>query len=206
MESPYHEGQRRIQERYDSVRLADRLAEKSYQTELDDSDVALIARQRMFFLATSDSAGEPSCTFRGGDPGFVRVIDRTTLLFPEYDGNGQYLALGNMLVNPRVHLLFMDFDVQTRLRVAGRAELLFDDPLLQDFVGAKLLVRVAVEKAFPNCKRYIPKLALVEEARHVPRAGSATPVAEWKQTPLACDYLPADDPARVPISSEPITE
>lgn len=196
MDEAYHAGHRAVQDRFDSRRLADRLVEKTYQTELDAGDKLLIEGLAMFFLATSDSDGEPSCTFRGGDPGFVQVLDSTTLVWPEYNGNGMFLALGNIVDNPRVHLLFVDFDRQTRFRVAGSAELVFEGPLVDRFVGAKLAVLVHVRKAFPNCKRYIPKMNLVEPARHVPRAGEVTPVADWKRAEWACDALPADDPAR----------
>ena len=63
----------------------------------------------MFFLATADEHGMPQCSYKGGDPGFVRVVDEHTLAFPSYDGNGMYLSLGNLLVNPQVGILFIDF-------------------------------------------------------------------------------------------------
>ncbi len=75
----------------------------------------------MFFLATADSEGWPQCSYKGGEPGFVRVLDETTLAFPSYDGNGMYLSAGNVIVNPAVGLLFVDFEVGTRLRLNGVA-------------------------------------------------------------------------------------
>lgn len=150
----------------------------------------------MFFLATADADGEPFCTYRGGDPGFVTVVDSKTLVWPEYDGNGMFLALGNMIVNPRVHLLFVDWESQKRFRVAGNASLIFEGPLVDRPAGAKLAVKVDITRAFPNCRRYIPKMEVVEEARHIPRSGTQTPVADWKRSDWACDALPKDDPAR----------
>ena len=202
MDRVYHDGQRQLQEMFDSVRLADRLVEKTLQGELDDIDTAFIGKQHMFFLATADADGVPSCTYRGGDPGFVRVIDSRTLAWPEYNGNGMFLGLGNILANPKVHLLFIDFDLQKRFRVAGTARLCFEDPLRDEFVEANLVVRVSVDQAFPNCKRYIPKMAVIEEARHIPRRGVRTPVADWKRSEWACDALPANDPARDPSREE----
>ncbi len=202
MAETYHAGQRRLQERFDAVRLADRVAEKTTQVELDDFDIAFVGRQIMFFLATADSQGEPFCTYRGGDPGFVRVVDSRTLVWPEYNGNGMFLAPGNILVNPRVHVLFIDFATQQRLRVAGRASLAFEGTLVESFYGARFVVKVAVDRVFPNCKRYIPKMEVTEPARHIPREGQATPVADWKRCDWAYDALPADDPARDPSRAE----
>ena len=53
------------------------------------------------FIATADAEGRPQSSYKGGDPGFVRVLDERTIAFPNYDGNGMYLTAGNMLVNPR---------------------------------------------------------------------------------------------------------
>lgn len=198
----YNDEQKQIQEKFDSVRMATRLIEKTYQEELDGSDISLITSQRMFFLATADREGEPYCTFRGGDPGFVKVIDSTTLAWPEYDGNGMFLAVGNIAANPKVHLLFIDWENQRRIRVAGDAALVFDGPLVSEWHKAKLAVVVKVTRAFPNCKRYIPKMAVVEESRHVPRQGTATPVADWKREDWVCDALPQDDPARDPSAPQ----
>lgn len=75
----------------------------------------------MFFLATADAQGRPSCSYKGGEPGFVRVLDEQTLAFPRYDGNGMFLSLGNALENPHVGLLFIDFVRARRLRFNGEA-------------------------------------------------------------------------------------
>ena len=194
----YHPGQRSFQEQFDSIRIADRLVERTIQRELDAYDKKFIESQRMFFLATADEHGEPSCTFRGGDPGFVQVESPTSLIWPEYNGNGMFLALGNVQVNPQVHLLFIDFERQERFRVAGLAEVLLQDPAMAKFSEAIGLVRVTITRAFPNCKRYIPKMELVEAARHVPRVGVQTPCADWKRNDWAMDALPFNDPANDP--------
>ena len=130
----------------------------------------------MFFLATADAGGRPDCSYKGGRPGFVRVVDPHTLAFPSYDGNGMFKSLGNLMVNPHVGLLFIDFESPKRLRVNGRASVHDDDPLLGEFVGAQLVVRVQVGAVFPNCPRYIHKMKLVQRSRFVPKSECKTPV------------------------------
>src|SRR4051812_18931320 len=184
MASVYHDGSRRLQDAFDTRRLADRLDEKFVQRGfIDADDRALIERLDMFFLATVDAEGRPQCSYKGGEPGFGGVLDPRTLAFPSYDGNGLFLSLGNVLVNPSVGLLFVDFlaDRPTRLRVNGDASLHEDDPLLRDYPEAQLIVRVAARQAFPNCPRYVHRLAVVERSRFVPREGCATPVPDWKR-------------------------
>jgi predicted pyridoxine 5'-phosphate oxidase superfamily flavin-nucleotide-binding protein len=158
----YHEGSRRLQDRYDTRRLADRLVEVVAHRAFTDADRAFIESRPMFFLATADADGRPDCSYKGGRPGFVRVVDATTLAFPSYDGNGMFKSLGNILANPHVGLLFVDFESPRRLRVNGRASVREDDPLRAELVGAQLVVRVQAEAIFPNCPRYIHKMQLVE--------------------------------------------
>jgi predicted pyridoxine 5'-phosphate oxidase superfamily flavin-nucleotide-binding protein len=154
----------------------------------------------MFFLATADADGHPQCSYKGGDPGFVRVLDERTVAFPNYDGNGMYLSTGNVLVNPHVGMLFIDFTAErpSRLRLNGSATIDPEDELAGAWPGAQFVVRVAATEVFPNCPRYIHRLALVERSRFVPREEQDVPVPDWKRTPWACDVLPAGDPAREP--------
>jgi predicted pyridoxine 5'-phosphate oxidase superfamily flavin-nucleotide-binding protein len=191
----YHEGNRRLQKLFDSERLADRIEAKFVQTELDESDKALIESQFMFFIATADAEGRPNCSYKGGDRGFVRVLDPKTIVFPDYNGNGMYLTLGNLAIHPSVGLLFIDFEKQTRFRVNGEATIDLNDSLLAQYPGAQLIIRVSVREAFPNCPRYIPKMKVEEPSRFVPKAGIKAPIPEWKQSEWARDVLPADDPA-----------
>ena len=149
----------------------------------------------MFFLATADADGQPQCSYKGGEPGFVRVLDDRTLCFPVYDGNGMYLSLGNLQVNPRVGLLFVDFNNPARLRLEGTAMLDEEDVLMPTYPEAQGVVRVAVHRVFPNCPRYIHRMELVEHSRFVPRQGETTPVPDWKRSDLAAGVLPAGDPA-----------
>jgi uncharacterized protein len=191
----YHDGSRQLQDRFASRRLADRLVEVVVHRAFTEADRAFIESRPMFFLATADAEGHPDCSYKGGRPGFVRVVGPGALAFPSYDGNGMYRSLGNILVNPHVGLLFVDFESPRRLRVNGRASVREDDPLRAEFVGAQLVVRVDVDTVFPNCPRYIHKMTLVEESPYAPCEGRTPPVPEWKTRPVFREVLPPGDPA-----------
>lgn len=186
----YHAGSRQLQDRLDSRRIADRLEEVTVHDAFSEKDRELIERSPMFFLATADAEGHPDCSYKGGLPGFVRVLDARTLAWPDYDGNGMFRSLGNVLVNPRVGLLFVDFERPRRLRVNGTAAVSDRDPLLAESPGAQLIVRVTAERIFPNCPRYIHRWHLVEHSVYAPRAGEEPPTPEWKLNPAYRDALP----------------
>jgi predicted pyridoxine 5'-phosphate oxidase superfamily flavin-nucleotide-binding protein len=192
----YHDGNRRLQDAFDTRRLADRLEEVKVRDVIDAGDRAFIESLDMFFLATADAQGRPTCSYKGGDPGFVRVLDERTLAFPNYDGNGMYLSLGNTLANPEVGLLFVSFERRRRLRLQGTASIDAGDDLLASWPEAQFVVRVHAREVFPNCPRYIHRYELVERSRFVPRARQQTPVPDWKRTDWAADVLPEGDPAR----------
>jgi len=194
----YHEGSRRLQDRFDTRRLADRIDDKLVRDTIDDDDRLFIERQDMFFLATADAEGRPQCSYKGGAPGFVRVVDDRTIAFPSYDGNGMYLSLGNVFVNPHVGLLFIDFEGRARMRLNGVASIAADDPLLPTWPEAQLVVRVRATQVFPNCPRYIHHYQRVEPSVFVPAAGCETPVPAWKTREWSRDVLPAGDPATDP--------
>ena len=120
MSALYEDSHRGLQRQFDTQRLADRIEQRLFRTALTDEDRAFIERLDLFFLATVNSRGEPSCSYKGGDPGFVRVLDSQTLAFPCYDGNGMYLSMGNVAANGRVGMLFIDLTSPKRLRVKVR--------------------------------------------------------------------------------------
>lgn len=188
----YHDGSRQIQDQFGTRKLADRLEEMLVRDEFSDADRAFIESRPLFFLSTADLEGRPDCSYKGGLPGFVRILDPKTLAFPCYDGNGMFKSLGNLTVNPFVGMLFIDFESPKRLRVNGRASILDEDPLLKDYVGAQLVVRVSPETIFPNCPRYIHKMQVVEESVYLPKKGYTPPVPEWKQRPVFKEVLPPE--------------
>jgi len=187
----YHSGHRELQDRFGSRALADRLADHTRRTRFNDDDVRFIESVPFFFLATADSEGHPDCSFKGGPPGFVKVVAPDQLVFPDYDGNGMFRSLGNLSVNPHVGLLFLRVgEKRGRLRVNGRAALSFDDPAMASIPGAQALVRVTAEHIFPNCPRYIPRLEIVEDSVYLPKAGCTPVEPQWKSFEPFKDAVP----------------
>jgi uncharacterized protein len=189
----YHEGMRRLQDERETRRLADRLEQVTVRDAFSEEDRAFIERCAMVFVATADAEGRPECSYKGGLPGFVRVVDERTLALPDYDGNGMYRSWGNVLVNPHVALLFLDFEAPRRIRVNGTATIHADDPLRDELEGAVFVVRVRAERIFPNCPRYIHRMRLLEHSVYAPRTGATPPVPEWKRYEAFRDALPERD-------------
>lgn len=192
----YHESSRRLQDTFDTRRLADRLEEVIVHDRFTDRDREFIGRQAMFFLATVDAEGHANCSYKGGAPGFVRVVDEETLAFPNYDGNGMYLSAGNVDQTHEVGLLFIDFEQRWRMRVNGTASVHLDDPLLGEYPEAQFIVRVHPREIFANCPRYIHEMRFVSPSKFVPEEGCETPVPAWKTGSWVADALPEGDPAR----------
>jgi uncharacterized protein len=198
MSGVYHDGNRRLQDRFDTRRLADRIEDRIVRETIDEDDRAFIERCDMVFVATADAEGRPNCSYKGGEPGFVRVLDERTIAFPSYDGNGMYVTTGNALVNPHVGLLFISFEERKRLRLNGVASIDEDDELAAEYPEAQFLVRVRATQVFPNCPRYIHEYRLVQRSRFVPKEECETPVPKWKRAEWSRDALPMRDPARDP--------
>lgn len=188
----FHEGNRALQDEFDSRALADRLVEKLRRDRFTDADAGFVAQQSFFFLATADVQGRPDCSFKGGPPGFAQVVAPDLLVFPDYDGNGMFKSLGNILANPHVGLLFIAMGERPgRLRVNGRAEVVRDDPAMTEIPGAQLLVKVTPIDVFPNCPRYIPRMAVEAPSDYVPAPGAAPVEPKWKAFPDFADVVPA---------------
>lgn len=197
MPQEYHVRQREFQDRFDTRRLADRLAESTSDV-IKESFKKFIEERDMFFIATAGEDGWPEASYKGGAPGFVRVIDEHTLVFPVYNGNGVFLTAGNVAANPKVGLLFIDFEVGTRLRMSGYASIDPNDPLVATYPGAQFVVRVRAREVFANCRRYVHHYRLVERSPFVPSAEEEPPVPDWKLDPWFEGTLPEDDPALDP--------
>jgi len=187
----FHEGNRRLQDAFESRRIADRLEQVTTRTAFTADDKMFIESAPFFFLATADAEGRPDCSFKGGMPGFVRVTGESEVAFPDYDGNGMFKSLGNALVNPNVGLLFIAFgEKPRRLRVNGRAAINRDDALTRSFPGAQMLVRVAARAIFPNCPRYIPSSPDGREpSQYCPRPGYEPAESAWKGFESFKDYM-----------------
>jgi predicted pyridoxine 5'-phosphate oxidase superfamily flavin-nucleotide-binding protein len=189
----YHDGMRRLQDARDTRAIADRLAQVTVRTAFTAEDRAFIESRPAFFVATADEQGRPDCSYKGGLPGFVRVLDDRTIAFPDYDGNGMYRSWGNVVLKPHVGLLFPDFEHPKRLRVNGTASISADDPLRDAFPGAVFIVRVLATRVFPNCPRYLHRMQLVEPSVYSPRPDYEPPVPARKTFDVFRDALPARD-------------
>jgi uncharacterized protein len=190
----YGPGARALQDEFDSRRLADRLVEVTLHAELDDGDIALIRDQATLWIATVDADGWPDVSYKGGNPGFVEVVDAGELRIPIYNGNGMWRTLGNVRDNGRVALLFVDHDRPWRVRIHGHAAVLTDAESTARHIGAEAVLQVRVGRVFPNCGRYIHQRG--EISPFVPRSDAAPPVPDWKQLPFLNEVLPDADPAK----------
>jgi len=188
---------RSLQDRFDTRRLADNVEQRVVLTEIPPEHRTFIETCDMFFLSTIDHQGRPTVSYKGGDPGFVRVLDDKTVAFPCYDGNGMFYSMGNLLGNGRIGMLFVDFEKPHRLRLQGIASVEGNDPLLQDYTEAQLVVRVAVTEIFRNCPRYVHRYKKVRPSEYVPRSTCETPLAPWKRVDDVQTSLPAKDRVRV---------
>ena len=193
-ESPgelYGTGARAMQDHFDARRLADRLNEVTVSTSIDDQTAAYLERASYFFLATVDGEGFPDVSYKGGRPGFVKVLDHQTLRFPSYDGNGMYRSLGSIQETSNVALLFIRQNAKAnRIRINGTASILLDEAALSDFDGAEAVVEVQLTRIFPNCPRYIHDLESGTISEFAPGGSVAPPEPDWKQWDTFADVLP----------------
>ncbi len=185
----YGEQHRSIQDDFGTRGMADRVEELVCRTEFDDGAKGFMESVEMFYLSSIDHQGRPTVSYKGGDAGFVKVLDSTTLIFPSYDGNGMFFSMGNISGNPQVGLLFISFETPNRLRVQGTASISKDPALLAHYKEADFVVTVKLSEFWQNCPRYIPQYTKVRDSRYVPREHCETPLAGWKQLDLVQDIL-----------------
>jgi len=186
----YSTGPRALQEHFDSTRLADRLVDLLSKEELEDWQADVVSKATFFFLSTVDTDGWPDVSYKGGAPGFVQLLDRSTLAFPHYDGNGMYRSIGNIMDTGKVSLLFVDFENKLRVRVHATAVVHLEREWLDRFPEAEAVVEIKIGRAFPNCPRYLHNLATGELSPNAPRAGHTVEAAEWKEWPDFKDVVP----------------
>ncbi len=193
----YGDHHRALQDKFETRKLADRVEEAVVQTEVSTGNKAFIESRDMFFLSTIDHQGRPTVSYKGGDPGLVKVVDEKTVVFPSYDGNGMFFSMGNIAGNSEVGLLFVDFETPNRLRLQGTASVSSDDALIVEYKEAELIVRINVSEIWTNCPRYVHRYHKVDSSRYVPRAACETPLAEWKRIDMLQDVLPSKDHGRI---------
>lgn len=205
MSELYRQPHRDLQDRFETRRLADTL-EDGMRQALRATDQRYIQSLDMFFLSTVDHNGWPTVSYKGGAPGFIRIVDDKTIAFPCYDGNGMFLSTGNIVQNPMVGLLFIDFETPRRLRAHGKASIDENDPLLAEYHEAALVVRVSLFNIYTNCGRYIHRYRREAASEFVPQPGIETPMPNWKRIDSLVDTLPEKDREKAKASGDPITE
>ncbi len=196
MSNIYGDKHRELQAQFETRKMADRMEEMIVKDFLDEMDQGFVSTRDMFFLSTVDHQGRPTVSYKGGDPGFVTIVDERTIAFPSYDGNGMFFSMGNIAGNPNIGILFIDFENPHRVRLQGSASVTADDPLLANYKEAELIVRVAIQQTWVNCPRYIHRYKKLEPSQYVPRAECETPLAVWKRIDAVQDVLPPKDEGR----------
>ena len=205
MSNLYAAPQRTFQDMFDTRRIADASEQIIVHSEVADDEKSFIESRDMFFLSTVDARGFPTCSYKGGDPGFIKVVDKSTLAFPSYDGNGMFYSMGNIRGHGKIGFLFIDFETPHRMRLQGTASIDENDPLIMEYKGADLVVRVHVEELFINCPRYVHCYQKMHPSQYVPRADCETPFAVWKRIDAIQPALAAHDQGKADTAGGLIT-
>ena len=197
MSDLFGDAHRELQDEFETRKLADTIIELDCSPTIEDAHRGFIESRDMFFLASVDANGSPTVSYKGGDVGFLRIVDNKTLMFPSYDGNGMYLSMGNIKASSKVGLLLIDFETPNRMRIQGEAELSRDQELLRSYKEAELIVKVTVDKIFQNCPRYIHRYQRMSQSPYVPREEQNTPMAGWKRVDIIQDVLKEEEREKV---------
>ncbi len=202
----YTDAQRALQREGQHDKLAEVVVHAIVRDQLEEIHTDYITSRDYFFLSTVNGAGEPTVSYKGGSVGFVKVLSESRLIFPNYDGNGMWLSMGNIDEAAKIGMLFMDMVTPWRIRVQGTAKLSRDTELLAQFPGCNMVVDVGVDVVFQNCSRYIHKHTRVETSPYVPAADGSQPFPAWKRIEGLEPVLHPDDQGRVASEGGSITE
>ena len=205
MSSLYGEQHREFQVDFGTDKLADTVEKIIVHSEFSDQDKAFIESRDFFFLSTVDHQGRPSVSYKGGPEGMVKIVNENTMAFPSYDGNGMFLSVGNINMNHKVGMLFIDFENPHRLRAYGEASVDKNDPLINEFHEAQLIVRVKITELWINCPRYIHKYKRVDSSKYVPQTSCETPLPDWKKLDKLQTMLPESQSQKVENQGGTIT-
>ncbi|MBX2868945.1 MAG: pyridoxamine 5'-phosphate oxidase family protein [Acidiferrobacterales bacterium] len=205
MSKLYSPSHRNLQDTFATRNLADAVENIILRSAFTDADKAFIESRDMFFLSTIDDQARPSVSYKGGEPGFIKIVDENTLAFPSYDGNGMFLSMGNLSANEKVGLLFIDFENPHRLRAYGEASVDLEDPLLSAYHEAQLIVRIQITELWQNCPRYVHRYCRQEKSKYVPSTSSETPLPDWKKIDKLQPLLPPADQGKAEKQGGTIT-
>jgi predicted pyridoxine 5'-phosphate oxidase superfamily flavin-nucleotide-binding protein len=204
MSDLYGDTHRAFQDLHDTRGMADRL-EALAHAEFDPRDREFIEGAPFFFLSTVDDRGRPTVSYKGGAPGFVRIVGPSELVFPVYDGNGMFLSLGNIKSTAQVGMLFISFESPPRrLRVQGTAQVMANEGAAQ-VPGALYLVQIRATEIFVNCGRYIHNLETRRLSPHVPDERGRQPFPAWKRIDILADALSDREKEKVAAAGGTLT-
>lgn len=193
MSNLYGEQHLSLQQLFETERLAEAVKTNIVTQEILDEQKLFIETRDMFFLSTIDHRGYPTCSYKGGETGFVKVVDKKTLLFPSFDGNGMFLSMGNITKNPNVGLLFIDFETPHRVRVHGKASVHREPEYTNRYIEANMVVKIEITEIFINCTRYIHRYKKLGQSKYIPKENCRTPLPQWKRIDNLQDALPNRD-------------
>lgn len=202
----YTPAQRKLQTEGGHDKLSDVVVYAIVRDELEEIHTDYINSRDYFFLSTVTASGEPTVSYKGGPVGFVKVLSPSRLMFPNYDGNGMWLSMGNIDEAAKVGMLFMDMVTPWRIRVQGTAKISRDPALLARFPGANMVVDVRVDVVFQNCARLIHKHERVETSKYVPNDAGEQPFPAWKRIDGLQEVLHPNDIGRAEAEGGTITE
>jgi len=174
------QGEKNLQKTFNTTQDALNFYNKQVLTHLAPLMQNFITKQEMMFISTSDSKGECDSSFRAGEAGFVMVLDKHHLLYPEYKGNGVMASMGNISENPNIGLLFLDFfETKVGLHINGKAKIVNKEDLKEAVVNFDGLykqmethqdkfkiisyIMVEVEEAYIHCSIHIPMLQKINQ-------------------------------------------
>ena len=182
MKKPGSKGEHNLQKKFETEKRALAFYNLQLLNNLNAEMQQFVSEQEMVFISTSDAKGECDASFRAGDTGFVLVLDKKTLLFPEYRGNGVLASMGNISENPHIGMFFIDFYQNSiGLHVNGKAEILSNEELTADLdlsrkikMSSKKLgsrkpiswIKVDVEEAYIHCSKHIPRMQKLDKIIH----------------------------------------
>lgn len=202
----YSDAQRALQKKGQHEKLAEVVVHAIVRDELEDIHRDYINSRDYFFLSSVTASGDPTVSYKGGPTGFVKVLSPNRLIFPNYDGNGMWLSMGNIDEASKVGMLFMDMVTPWRIRVQGTAKLSKDANHMELFPGCNMVVDVAVDVVFQNCARYIHKHQRVETSPYIPAEDGSQPFPAWKRIDGLQPVLHPDDQGRASGEGGTITE
>ena len=202
----YTASARKLQAENQTLKLADAVVHAIVSDELKPEQIGFIGSLDYFFLSTINEENEPTVSYKGGPVGLAHVVSPRKIVFPNYDGNGMFLSMGNVQATSNVGLLFIDFVTPLRVRVQGEAKLTKNPEYLEQFPGSTMIVEINITSVFYNCARYIHKHTRVETSKYVPDNKGNQPFPAWKRIDALQEVLHPTDIGRAAEEGGTITE